>query len=94
VTKSELIEKLAAEKKINHRTAETAVLEIFDSMAEALVHGDKVEIRGFGSFTIREYEEHMARNPKTGEHFEAAARKSPFFKVGKDLKDRIMESVE
>ena len=59
-------------------------------MADTLVAGDRIEIRGFGSFEIREYEGYSGRNPKTGLEVSVGPKKTPFFKVGKELKERIM----
>jgi integration host factor subunit beta len=92
MTKSELIEKLAIEKNISITAAELIITEIFKSMTDTLVSGNGVEVRGFGSFTVREYEGRNGRNPKTGAQLEVKPKKSPFFKVGKDLKERILES--
>jgi integration host factor subunit beta len=89
MTKSELIEKIAVEKSITNTIAEAIVGEIFDGMAETLIAGNRIEIRGFGSFEIREYESYTGRNPKTGKETIVAPKRSPFFKVGKDLKERI-----
>jgi integration host factor subunit beta len=92
MTKSELIGKLAIEKNISNAAAEKIITEIFKSMTDSLVSGNGVEIRGFGSFTVREHDGYTARNPKTGVQLEAAPKKAPFFKTGKDLKERILES--
>jgi len=79
MTRAELIDQLAA------------ILEIFDSMPETLVAGDRIEIRGFGSFQNRDYDGYIGRNPKTGDETTVKPKKLPFFKVGKELKERIME---
>ena len=92
MTKSELIERLASEKNISNPVAEKIVSEIFRSMTDTLVSGGRIEIRGFGSFEVREYDGYLARNPRTGVQLEVSPKKSPFFKVGKDLKERILES--
>jgi integration host factor subunit beta len=91
MTRSDLIEKLAFEKNISNSVAEDVVMEIFGSMTDTLVTGDRIEIRGFGSFEIREYESYTGRNPKTGEEKIVAPKRNPFFKVGKDLKERIVD---
>ena len=90
MTRSDLIDKLAERKSISIATAEAIIHEIFSSMTETLVAGNRIEIRGFGSFEIREYEGYSGRNPKTGLEVTVAHNKSPFFKVGKYLKERIM----
>ena len=92
MTRSELFEKLAVEKNISIAVAETIVTEIFKSMTDTLVSGNRIEIRGFGSFEIREYDGYTARNPRTGVQLEVKPKKLPFFKVGKDLRKRILDS--
>ena len=93
MTRSDLIEKLAVENNISITIAEKIILEIFKSMSDAIVSGGRVEIRGFGSFDVREYDGYMARNPKTGVQLEVKPKRAPFFKTGKELKERIMDSV-
>ena len=87
--KSDLVEKIAKELNINHDLAQLAISAIFDTMSEALAKGEGIEIRGFGSFTIRHYTGRDGRNPKTGERVSIPPRKKPFFKVGKELKNRV-----
>jgi integration host factor subunit beta len=87
--KSDLIEKIAKELNINYDLAQLAISAIFDTMSEALAKGEGIEIRGFGSFTIRHYTGRDGRNPKTGEIVSVPPRKKPFFKVGKELKNRV-----
>ncbi len=90
MTKSELIEKVVqSHGALNMKVSEVLVNTVFDSIEEALREGDKVEIRGFGSFTIRERTGREARNPKSGEIVRIPAKKTPFFKTGKDLKERV-----
>ncbi len=90
MTKSELIEKVVqSHGMLNVKVSEIIVNTVFDSIEEALVSGDKVEIRGFGSFTIRERLGREARNPKNGEVVSIPSKKTPFFKTGKDLKERV-----
>ena len=62
------------------------VIPLFDAMVDTLVRGEGIEIRGFGSFTVREYKPYTGRNPRTGEIVQVAAKRLPFFKVGKKLK--------
>jgi integration host factor subunit beta len=90
MTRSDLVEKLAIEKNISNSVAEKIFTEIFKSMADTLISGGRVEIRGFGSFEVREYGAYTARNPKTGVQIEVKPKKAPFFKTGKDLKERIL----
>ena len=87
--KSDLVEKIAKDLKMNHDIAQLVVNNIFDSMTEALGKGESIEIRGFGSFSVRNYEAREGRNPKTGERVMVPPRKKPFFKVGKELKNRV-----
>ena len=90
MTKSELVEKLVKPMtSLSRKESELVVNMIFDSMCEALKNGEKVEIRGFGSFTIREREAREARNPKSGEVVKIPAKRTPFFKTGKELRERV-----
>lgn len=89
MTKSELINLIAERKGIHYRQAEQIVSTIFDSMSQALESGNKIEIRGFGSFSLREYGSRTGRNPKNGELVCLKPRKAPFFKVGKELRERV-----
>ncbi len=90
MTKSELVEKLVeANASLSRKESEMVVNLIFDSMCEALKNGEKVEIRGFGSFTIREREAREARNPKSGDVVKIPAKRTPFFKTGKELRERV-----
>lgn len=90
MTKSELIEQLTENNDVlNKRESEMIVNAIFDSIGQALVSGDRVEIRGFGSFTVRERDAREARNPKSGDVVQIPAKKTPFFKTGKELRERV-----
>ena len=90
MTKSELIERVVQTHGIlNMKVSEIVVNTVFDSIEEALKSGDKVEIRGFGSFTVRERLGREARNPKSGEVVRIPSKKTPFFKTGKELKERV-----
>jgi len=92
MTKSELIEQLSDGHEIlNKRDAETVINLIFGGIGKALAQGDRVEIRGFGSFSVREREAREARNPKSGELVKIPSRKTPFFKTGKELRGRVDE---
>ena len=92
MTKSELIEQLSEEHEIlNKKDAETVINLIFGGIGSALAQGDRVEIRGFGSFSVRERDAREARNPKSGELVKIPSRKTPFFKTGKELRDRVDE---
>jgi len=87
--KSELIKYLSEKVGVTHEVAELAVNTIFNSMTEALVKDESIEIRGFGSFKVRKYQGRKGRNPKTGQLIDVDAKKRPFFKVGKELKERV-----
>ena len=90
MTKSELIERLSeADGSLSRNEAEAVVNGIIDAMIQALQGGERVEIRGLGSFTVRERKARVARNPKTGDTVEIPARKIPFFKTGKELRERV-----
>lgn len=89
MNKSELIEIISEKSRVPKKKAEEVVNLVFDSMTEALVKGDRIEIRGFGSFVNRVYGQYTGRNPRTGESIEVHPKKLPFFKVGKELKERV-----
>lgn len=89
MTKSELIEHVSEKLKLPNGKAEQIVNCVFDSMVKALKEGEGIEIRGFGSFTVREYKAYEGRNPRTGETVHVAPKRLPFFKVGKDLRERV-----
>jgi len=90
MNKTELIEALSKELNLPQISTSALVETILDSMTKALVTGDNIEIRGFGSFSVRQYESYTGRNPKTGKEVEVKAKKLPFFKMGKDLKEAVM----
>jgi integration host factor subunit beta len=89
MNKSELIRSLAVERDINIDEATDIVTVFFDSMKDALKKGERVEIRGFGSFKIKEYKGYQGRNPKTGEVVDVNPKRLPFFRAGKELKDYL-----
>ncbi len=90
MTKSGLIEEVAKRTPhISKKDTEVVVNTIFDSMIEALRTGDRIEIRGFGSFQVKIREARDGRNPKTGEPVHISAKRTPFFKVGKELKEMV-----
>jgi integration host factor subunit beta len=92
MTKSELIDVIATRQGISKIRAELVVNTIFESMASALAQEEGIEIRGFGSFSIREYQPYLGRNPRTRRPVKVSAKKLPFFKVGKELKEMVNES--
>lgn len=89
MNKSELVEALANSKALTYKKSEEIVNLIFDSMAETLSKGGRIEIRGFGSFVVKDYKAYTGRNPKTGEVIEVKPKKLPFFKVGKELREKV-----
>jgi len=89
MTKSELIDAMAARANLTKARAELVVNCIFDAMTEALEKGEGIEIRGFGSFTVRPYKAYSGRNPRTGATVPVPAKRLPFFKVGKELKELV-----
>ena len=89
MTKSELIDAVARRTQITKSRAELVVNCVFDSMTAALERGEGIEIRGFGSFTVREYKPYSGRNPRTGRAVPVPEKRLPFFKVGKELKELV-----
>jgi integration host factor subunit beta len=89
MTKADLIDIVAERLRIPRGRAELLVGLIFDGMVEALQRGEGIEIRGFGSFSIRTYREYEGRNPRTGEAVHVEPKRLAFFKVGKELRERV-----
>jgi len=90
MTKSELIMQFARQNPhLVHREAERIVNVIFETITEGLARGDHIELRGFGSFTVKEYAPRVGRNPRTGEAVQVPAKLRPYFKSGKELRRRI-----
>ena len=89
MTKSELIEAISLRENLTDKNASDIVNMIFDGFTESLKKGGRIEIRGFGSFTVRKYKAYRGRNPKTGDGIQVKPKKLPFFKVGKELKARV-----
>ena len=92
MTKSELIEAIAGRANLTKARAEQAVNCVFDAMTDALAKGEGIEIRGFGSFTVRPYKSYNGRNPRTGEQVVVPAKRLPYFKVGKELRELVNAS--
>ncbi len=92
LTKADLIEEVLRITELPRKESETIVETIFESIIESLQKGDKIEIRGFGSFRTRSRRGRVGRNPKTGEKVEVPAKKIPFFKPSKELKDFVNNS--
>lgn len=89
MNKSELVEALASNRDLTYKKSEEIVNIIFDTMSETLAKGDRIEVRGFGSFIVKDYKAYMGRNPKTGEIIHVKPKKLPFFKVGKQLRELV-----
>lgn len=89
MTKADLIDVVAERTKLPRGRAELLVGQMFDCMVDALQKGEGIEIRGFGSFSIRAYREYQGRNPRTGEAVHVKPKRLAFFKVGKELRDRV-----
>jgi integration host factor subunit beta len=95
MTKSELIARLAARNPhLFQRDVERIVSTIFDEITRALARGDRVELRGFGAFSVKEREARTGRNPRTGEAVPVAEKAVPFFKTGKQLRERLNGGVD
>ena len=93
MTRSELIQKLAEKNPhLYLRDVETIVDTTFDEVTEALIRGDRVELRGFGTFSVKERTARTGRNPRTGESVTVDAKRLPFFKSGKGLRERLNDA--
>jgi integration host factor subunit beta len=91
MNKSDLIVALAKEADLPLRKSEEIVNLVFDTMSDALISGDRIEIRGFGSFMVKEYKGYTGRNPKTGDKIAVDEKRLPFFKTGKELREKADE---
>ncbi len=90
MTKSELIQRLAQRNPhLYQRDVERIVATIFDEISDALARGDRVELRGFGAFSVKHRASRIGRNPRTGESVEVEDKYIPFFKTGKELRERV-----
>ncbi len=89
MNKSQLIEALAKTENLTIKAAEDVVNTFFKEMEKSLIRGDRIEIRGLGSFKIKQYDSYNGRNPKTGKIIKVKGKKLPFFKVGRELKERV-----
>ncbi len=90
MTKSELIQRIAEiNPHLYHRDVERIVTTIFDEISEALARGERVELRGFGAFSVKRRDARIGRNPRTGEAVNVAEKHIPFFKTGKLLRERL-----
>ena len=89
MNKMELINALKNECRLTKQEAASIVESFFGTISDTLAQGDRVEIRGLCSFFVKEYQSYLGRNPKTGERVQIASKKLPFFKIGKELKERV-----
>jgi len=89
MNKSDLINVVRERAGLSRKEAEQAVLTFFNEISSSLEKGDRVEIRGFGSFTVKKYKSYTGRNPKSGDPISVPEKKLPFFKVGKELKGKV-----
>ena len=89
MTKAELVAQVAVQLSLTKKQTERIVDMFFSSIVDALQRGEKVELRGFGSFRVRHRPPHQGRNPKTGKRVSIAAKRVPFFKAGKELRERV-----
>lgn len=94
MTKNDLMKRVQQAVKYPLKDVSYAVLVIFDALTHALLRGERIEIRGFGNFTVRQRNPKAGRNPKTSETVHLPVRKTPFFKAGKEIKDMINKSVK
>jgi integration host factor subunit beta len=93
MTKSELIQRIAElNPHLYHRDVERIVTTIFEEISEALAQGDRVELRGFGAFSVKQRDARVGRNPRTGAAVQVAEKHIPFFKTGKLLRERMNEN--
>ena len=93
MTKAELVDEVARVVQVTKKQAEAIVNIVFDSIVESLRSGQKIELRGFGSFRLRSRKSRTGRNPKTGEKVEVPSKKIPYFKPGKELKELINKTL-
>lgn len=92
MTKAELVEQVARDTLLTKKHAELVVNTVFESIVQSLKGGDKIELRGFGSFRIRRRGARLGRNPKTGDHVKVPPKRIPYFKPGKDLKELLNDA--
>lgn len=93
MTKAELVDEVARAVQVTKKQAETIVNIVFDSIVESLRAGEKIELRGFGSFRLRSRKSRTGRNPKTGQKVDVPSKKIPYFKPGKELKELINDNL-
>jgi len=89
MNKLDLVGALSNRMDLPMRKSKEIVNLVFESMSRALVNGDRIEVRGFGSFVLKKYRDYTGRNPKTGKNIAVGKKNLPFFKVGKDLREKV-----
>jgi integration host factor subunit beta len=94
MTKSDLAEAVAARTNVPRADAEKFVDQVFDAMTEALIRGQRIELRGLGVFEVRQYEAYTGKNPRTGEPVAVKRKRLPFFKAGKEIRERLNRAAE
>jgi integration host factor subunit beta len=92
MNKADIVKQLSEQVHVNQKLAKLVVDTIVDTIKTAIISGERVEIRGFGSFSLRSYKPYKGRNPKNGEIIEVPAKRLPYFRVGKELKETIWEN--
>lgn len=89
VNKSELVDAIAEKRGLPRKRAEAVVEMVFEMMVDSLKQGERIEVRGFGSFVVKHYGAYQGRNPRSGQPIQVKEKRLPFFKVGKELKERV-----
>ncbi|MFH2120613.1 MAG: HU family DNA-binding protein [Pseudomonadota bacterium] len=89
MNKSDLIDAISLEENLTEKNASEIINLIFDGFTDTLKKGGRIEIRGFGSFSVREYGSYTGRNPRTSEKVQVGTKRLPFFKTGKELRERV-----
>lgn len=92
MNKTDIVNQLSEQTNLNHKLAKSVVDTIIDTIKTAIIKGERVEIRGFASFSLRSYKPHKGRNPQNGEIIDVPAKRLPYFKVGKELREVIREN--
>lgn len=89
MNKSDLIQVVSEKTNLTKKKAEEVIDIVFSTMNQALINGERIELRGIGSFAVKNYNPYVGRNPKTGERIQVSSKKLPFFKVGKELREKV-----
>jgi len=89
MNKSGLIQVVSEKTNLTKKKAEEVIDIVFSTMNQALINGERIELRGIGSFAVKNYNPYVGRNPKTGERIQVSSKKLPFFKVGKELREKV-----